>query len=83
MLGSPLAHNLMIERRKRNMTIKEFAKFLDDDVVVASKKKSQGKIIKEKMKEKKMKPCQIIQCNKLKLLLEVDLLKKFKLNSKT
>jgi len=28
MLGSPLAHNLMIERRKRNMTIKEFAKFL-------------------------------------------------------
>ena len=28
MLGNPLAHNLIIERRKRNMTIKEFAKFL-------------------------------------------------------
>ena len=28
MLGNPLAHNLIKERRKRGMTIKEFAKFL-------------------------------------------------------
>jgi transcriptional regulator with XRE-family HTH domain len=28
MVGSPLAYNLIVERKKRNMTIKEFAKFL-------------------------------------------------------
>ena len=29
MIGSPLAKNLLRERRKRNMTIKEFAQFLE------------------------------------------------------
>lgn len=29
MLGNSLAQNLVLERKKRNMTIKEFAKFLE------------------------------------------------------